>query len=220
MAPPAGPQRPAGLAGFGVVEPLRIFLTVGSQMPFDRLSAAVALWARSHAEGVQVVAQVGLTRLDIRALEGLIWHRMLTPADYRRQVDACDLLVAHAGMGSVLTALEHGRPLLVLPRRAHRRETRNDHQVDTALHLQRLNVCSGGLPVQVALEDEQIAGALDGLHLRWNERKWGLNGNGHAPLPASDGTPARSAAHERLIEHLRGLVAHRAPPTGSMAWPP
>lgn len=40
-------------------------------------------------------------------------------------------MVAHAGMGSVLTALEHDKPMLLMPRRAALLETRNDHQVAT-----------------------------------------------------------------------------------------
>src|SRR6185503_3524674 len=42
------------------------------------------------------------------------------------------LVVAHAGMGSVITAGEHGKPIVLLPRRAGLGEHTNDHQVDTA----------------------------------------------------------------------------------------
>ena len=44
------------------------------------------------------------------------------------------LIVAHAGMGSIITALEYGKPIIVLPRRGQLRETRNDHQFATAKH--------------------------------------------------------------------------------------
>ena len=35
-------------------------------------------------------------------------------------------------MGSIITSLEFGKPIVVMPRRAHFRETRNDHQVAAA----------------------------------------------------------------------------------------
>jgi UDP-N-acetylglucosamine transferase subunit ALG13 len=45
-------------------------------------------------------------------------------------------IVSHAGIGSVLTAMEHGKPLVVMPRRADLREHRNDHQLATARWLE------------------------------------------------------------------------------------
>ena len=45
---------------------------------------------------------------------------------------AAELVVAHAGMGSVITAGEHGKPIVLLPRLGSRGEHTNDHQVDTA----------------------------------------------------------------------------------------
>jgi UDP-N-acetylglucosamine transferase subunit ALG13 len=63
------------------------------------------------------------------------WERSLAPADYARAVAACDLVVAHAGMGSVITAGEHGKPVVLLPRRAALGEHNNDHQLDTAAWL-------------------------------------------------------------------------------------
>ena len=60
------------------------------------------------------------------------WVRSLERADYARAVAGAELVVAHAGMGSVITAGEHGKPIVLLPRRAAAGEHTNDHQVDTA----------------------------------------------------------------------------------------
>ena len=46
-------------------------------------------------------------------------------------MDAAAAIVAHAGMGTILTALETGKRLLVMPRRAALGEHRNDHQLAT-----------------------------------------------------------------------------------------
>jgi UDP-N-acetylglucosamine transferase subunit ALG13 len=42
------------------------------------------------------------------------------------------LVVAHAGMGSVLSALKHRKPIIIVPRKASLGEHRNDHQLATA----------------------------------------------------------------------------------------
>lgn len=97
-------------------------------MPFDRLVRAVDDWASAHP-GVDVLAQIGETDYVPKAMR---WVKVMAPEIYLEHVDACDFLIGHAGMGTVITAAERGKPLLVMPRRGHLRETRNDHQVATA----------------------------------------------------------------------------------------
>jgi UDP-N-acetylglucosamine transferase subunit ALG13 len=110
-----------------------IFVTVGSQMPFRRLVQAADEWAQDHP-GVEMLAQVG-NDPSFRPLV-LKTFASVSPERFNELVQACELLVAHAGMGSVLTALEYGKPMLLLPRRASLHETRNDHQVATLNWLQ------------------------------------------------------------------------------------
>jgi UDP-N-acetylglucosamine transferase subunit ALG13 len=66
--------------------------------------------------------------------------------------------VAHAGMGSILTALEIGKPLVIMPRRAALGEHRNDHQLATA---QRF---AGRDGVAVAIDETELPLRLDELH--------------------------------------------------------
>ena len=78
-----------------------IFVTVGSQMPFRRLVQAVDEWAQRNPT-VEVLAQIGrdgtFQPVALHAFESV------PPARYAELVQASDLVVAHAGMGSVLTA--------------------------------------------------------------------------------------------------------------------
>lgn len=111
-----------------------IFLTVGSQTSFDRLVHAADECCARH--GCEMLAQIGAgTYLP----QHMRWFRMCSPAEFRRHCREADLIVAHAGMGSVLTALEFAKPMLLLPRRADLGETRNDHQLATANWLRRLS---------------------------------------------------------------------------------
>lgn len=145
-----------------------IFLTVGSQMPFDRLVSAVDAWAARS--GVKVLAQIGQTSLQPAALE---WRAALAPAEFRRAVQDCSCLIGHAGMGTVLTGLEFGKPMLLMPRRGQLGETRNDHQVDTlrwlasrpgihaAYDVEQLNERLARLAAGIPLAAPPLAGSLE-----------------------------------------------------------
>jgi UDP-N-acetylglucosamine transferase subunit ALG13 len=108
-----------------------IFVTVGTEFPFDRLVRAMDAWAAAHPD-TEVLAQVGTGRYQPRHLR---WVRRLGRAEYAEAVAGADLIVAHAGVGSLVTACEHGKPLVLMPRRARLGEQRNDHQLDTAAWL-------------------------------------------------------------------------------------
>jgi len=107
-----------------------IFVTVGSQLPFDRLTNAVDAWAAGHPQ-IELFGQVGNT--DEPPLNFASVPTM-TPAEYRKPFAEADLIIAHAGMGTIIAALELGKPMLMLPRLERLKESRNDNQVGTARH--------------------------------------------------------------------------------------
>ncbi len=128
-----------------------IFVTVGQMLPFDRLVRAVDRWAGQHGRS-DVVAQVGASRYTP---EHLRWSRKLSPAVFEEHVRDASIVVAHAGMGTVMTALDLGKPLLVMPRRAALREATNDHQVATARHLAQERLAT------VAFDEDDLLALLD-----------------------------------------------------------
>ena len=74
-------------------------------------------------------AQIGPSALQTSTIEAA---RFLPPAECRERMLAADAIVAHAGMGTILSALELGKPLVIMPRLAAFGEHRNDHQLATA----------------------------------------------------------------------------------------
>jgi UDP-N-acetylglucosamine transferase subunit ALG13 len=108
-----------------------IFVTVGTEFPFDRLVRAMDAWAAAHPD-TEVLAQTGAGRYRPQHLR---WVRRLGRADYAAAMAAAELVVAHAGVGSVVAAGEHGKPVVLLPRQARLGEQRNDHQLDTVAWL-------------------------------------------------------------------------------------
>jgi len=107
-----------------------IFVTVGGELPFDRLIRAMDAFAAAHP-GEEVLAQIGASSLEPAHLH---WVRLLERDDYAAAMARTELVVAHAGIGSVVTAGEYGKPIVLMPRRAALGEHRSDHQRDTAAH--------------------------------------------------------------------------------------
>ncbi len=105
-----------------------IFASVGSMLPFERFVRAVDEWGRDHP-GETVYLQIGDTVYEPRFVP---FARMMSMQEYRERLSACDLFVAHAGMGSILQALEECKQTLMLPRHREWGEHTTDHQMHTA----------------------------------------------------------------------------------------
>lgn len=131
-----------------------IFLTIGTHEPFDRLVRAVDDWCATR-QRADVFGQI----TDRAAYLPTHFKHVgtLTPESYRDACDRADFLIAHAGMGSIITALTLGRRIAVMPRRGHLSETRNDHQLTTAA---RLGTKPG---IHVAMGESELSGVLDQL---------------------------------------------------------
>ncbi len=111
-----------------------IFATVGTQLPFDRLLISLNEWAKRHS-GYPIFAQTGPSTLVFDHLEAA---RNLGQADFQERVTSARLIVAHAGIGTILSAAELAKPIIVMPRRKVLGEHRSNHQIDTAEKLKHL----------------------------------------------------------------------------------
>lgn len=130
-----------------------IFVTVGSDIPFDRLIKAVDRWA-SEKHRRDIFAQIGRGGWEPRFIP---FAAMLEPPEFKERLISSQIIVGHAGMGTILSALQNRKPVLVMPRRGHLGETRNDHQMATA----RVMLDMG--KVHVAFDEEELYACLDDL---------------------------------------------------------
>ena len=128
-----------------------IFVTVGSQLAFDRLVSAVDDWAANRPD-VDVFGQVGDTNRPPAHFESV---STMSPEEYQRRFMEADLIVGHAGMGTIIAALEHCKPLLMMPRLGSLKESRNDNQVGTARHFR------GFASFEVVESESDIAERMD-----------------------------------------------------------
>lgn len=157
-----------------------LFASVGTMFPFDRLVRTVDDWAAAHPD-VPTLIQIGHGTYEPRHAR---FVRLLPPARYKAIVAAARLFVAHAGMGSILTAFEARRPLLMFPRRHALGEHTTDHQLATLAHF-------GQRPgMYAALDEAELAARIDAL----------LADTGAPPAPISP------YAEPALIERVRGFI--------------
>ncbi len=133
-----------------------ILVTVGMQLGFDRLIAAMDELAPSLE--TRVFAQVGQGTYQARNIETA---KSISPMEFDKLIAQTRLIVAHAGIGTVLTAQRFAKPILLFPRRAALGEHRNDHQLATVAQLK-------GRDGIVVVEDEADlrAGIEAGLAMR------------------------------------------------------
>jgi UDP-N-acetylglucosamine transferase subunit ALG13 len=129
-----------------------IFVTVGTQLAFDRLVGAVDRWAAGSEQ--EVFAQIGPSAMTP---EHIAYRAFVDPAECRERMRAADAIVAPAGRGTILSALELGKPLVILPRSAELGEHRNEHQLATARRFAELG------SVSVAFDEHELVACLDGL---------------------------------------------------------
>lgn len=111
-----------------------IFVTVGNMDPFDRLIKSVDQWIADYPTGEKVFAQIGVGVYQPVNCE---FVPFLTPAEYRDIFQKSRIVVSHAGMGTIITALELLKPIIIMPKLASLGEQRNDHQLATVRHFQR-----------------------------------------------------------------------------------
>lgn len=132
---------------------MKIFIAVGTQLPFDRLIRTVDAWAAEHTEH-EVFAQTGPTEYRAQHLQT---ERFVPPHVFEKHSKEADLLITHAGTGSIFLALELCKPIIVMPRLAKHKEHRNDHQLATVERFQDLP------GVNVAWDEHELRRLLDDL---------------------------------------------------------
>jgi beta-1,4-N-acetylglucosaminyltransferase len=102
-----------------------IFLTVGTQFPFDRLVRTIDDLVGEGVVSDTVFAQIGDSTYAPRHFEAVA---SLDKQAFDEQFAKASAIISHAGMGTVAMAMDLGKPLLAMPRRPELGEVVNDHQ--------------------------------------------------------------------------------------------
>jgi UDP-N-acetylglucosamine transferase subunit ALG13 len=110
-----------------------IFVTIGTQAPFDRLIRAIDELAVEIDE--PIIAQINKEHYIPKHLKTI---EFLSPDEFDKLLEEARLIIAHAGMGTIISALMKKKPIIVMPRLAYLREQRNDHQLATTMKMNEL----------------------------------------------------------------------------------
>jgi UDP-N-acetylglucosamine transferase subunit ALG13 len=146
-----------------------IFVTVGTQGQFDRLIRTVDEWAGVRGR-TDIFAQTGPSEYHC---EHIRTERFIDATEFRERVETASLVIAHAGMGSIITALELGKRIMVMPRRSNLGEHRNDHQVATAKRFAEQG------RIAVAFDEKELVDKLDQLQDLHEAERLGAQASPH-----------------------------------------
>ncbi len=106
---------------------MKLFVSVGTQLPFERLLNAV-----ENIENIRIEKCIyQIAESNFKSSFGEVYD-FLNPKDYDNYFNECDVFISHAGMGSIITAIDNDKPIIIMPRIFSYGEHRNDHQIATA----------------------------------------------------------------------------------------
>jgi len=106
-----------------------IFLTIGTQFPFDRLVKAIDDACGRGLVYEDIYAQIGQSTYIPKNFD---YVSLLDKSIYDDHFANASTIISHAGMGTISMAMELNKPLLVMPRSAKHGEVVHDHQFDIA----------------------------------------------------------------------------------------
>jgi beta-1,4-N-acetylglucosaminyltransferase len=158
-----------------------IFVTVGNDYrDFERLLRQVDKVALRIPS--DVVVQRGYSRYQAKNVKSFDFIPMNEAIEYIKQAD---LVVSHAGIGTIILCKKFGIPLLIFPRRKQFGEHMNDHQLEIARALEeRMD-----RHIHVVYEEDQLEHRiLEALRNR-------------EPYP-----PAENVGRKNLIRSIRDFI--------------
>lgn len=112
-----------------------IFLTVGTQFPFDRLVRSIDGAISHNGFQEEIFAQIGHSTYRPHNFKFI---KYIGKKQFDNLMQSASGVIGHAGMGTITMALECEKPILVMPRLKKYGEVVNDHQVAIAKRFEKL----------------------------------------------------------------------------------
>lgn len=126
-----------------------IFVTIGTQAPFDRFIKIVDEIAVNLNE--EIIAQTYKSQYNAKNIKTIDF---LAPDEFNKLFKEAKMIVAHAGMGTIISAMQQQKPIIIFPRIAALGEHRNEHQMATAKKMKELGY------VHVAFNEKELKSLL------------------------------------------------------------
>lgn len=111
-----------------------IFLTIGSWYKgFDRLVRAIDRLKDSKCISEEVIAQIGRGKYKPKNFHSMDFY---SPDEFANILTKARIIIAHAGMGTIIQAVKLSKTVIVVPRKAALGEHFDNHQLITAKQLE------------------------------------------------------------------------------------
>lgn len=111
---------------------MKVLVTIGSMVEkkFTRLFRIIEeLCEENQLDGSKVIAQVGFDNYlpkNFKAFD------MVGVEEFKQLIDDSDIIISHAGTGTVTSCLKKGKKVIIFPRMAQYDEHYDDHQSELA----------------------------------------------------------------------------------------
>lgn len=104
-----------------------IFVSLGTNdKSFERLLLKIDKEISLGNIRDKVIVQSGFTKFSSENMEVID----LMPMDeFKKNIETCDILITHGGVGTILDGLKLGKKIIAFPRLSKYKEHANDHQV-------------------------------------------------------------------------------------------
>ena len=113
-----------------------IFVTLGTQdKGFPRLLDAIEKQIENGNIKEKVIVQAGLTEYQSKNMQ---IHKLIPMEEFDKYVRECDLLITHAGVGSIMTGLKNNKKVIAAARLKEFGEHNNNHQIQIATQFSKL----------------------------------------------------------------------------------
>jgi UDP-N-acetylglucosamine transferase subunit ALG13 len=113
-----------------------ILVTLGTQdKEFTRLLDAIQKEIDKGNIKEKVVVQAGYTKYESKDME---IFDFIDREKFEKLISECDILITHAGVGSILTGLNNGKKVIAAARLSKYKEHINDHQIQIVEKFDRL----------------------------------------------------------------------------------
>lgn len=107
-----------------------IFVTLGTQkFQLNRLLIQLDELCKKGEIEEEVYAQIGHSDY---LPKHYAYTDFLNRDEFEEKVRGCSLVITHSGVGSIITAMQDGKPVIVFPRLSKYKEHVDDHQCEIA----------------------------------------------------------------------------------------
>lgn len=138
-----------------------IFVSLGTQdKSFIRLLMKIDEMIETKMIQDEVIVQAGSTKYESKNMKVLNFIPM---NEFNTYIEKCDFMITHAGVGTIINGINHGKKVIAVARREKYGEHENDHQVEITTKFEDMGYIIGCIEVD---ELENKYNLLDDLTVK------------------------------------------------------